>query len=101
MIREDGENGRVGAFSDGVNAYVIARERSDGRMAYTVGRTSQFIPFDVPKILVALNTEENNTNERWGGGNTIGGSPRIAGSRLCPNKVEKIINEMIKKGESK
>jgi hypothetical protein len=92
MFTEDGENGRLGAFRDGVTAYVICRERSDGRMAYTVGRVSQFIPFDVPRLLAALSAAEGAT---WGGGNTIGGSPRAGGSRLTPAEVEKIINGLL------
>lgn len=90
MLRELGENGRLGAFNDGVTAYVICRERSDGRMAYTVGRVSQFIPFDLPRILAALSAADGGA---WGGGNTIGGSPRASGSGLSPTEVEKIVNE--------
>jgi len=94
MIREIGEHGRTGAFGDNVEAYVIVRERADGRMAYTVGRISQFIPFDVPRILTALNKAEANPAHLWGGGDTIGGSPRVSGSKLTPDEVARIINEV-------
>lgn len=92
MFKEEGENGRLGAFRDGVAAYVICRERSDGRMAYTVGRVSQFIPFDVPRLLAALSAAEG---AAWGGGNTIGGSPRAGGSKLSPSQVEGIISDLL------
>ena len=92
MIKELGENGRLGAFRDGASAYVICRERSDGRMAYTVGRVSQFIPFDVPRMLDALSAAEGAT---WGGGNTIGGSPRAGGSSLSPADVERIVTSLL------
>lgn len=96
MIHEIGEHGRTGAFNAGVEAYVIARERADGRMAYTVGRISQFIPFNVPRILFALNKAEGSLLERWGGGDTIGGSSRAGGSKLTPDEVARIINEVNK-----
>lgn len=94
MIREIGDHGRTGAFNDGVTAYVIARERADGRMSYTVGRISQFIPFDVLGILAALNEAEADPAHRWGGGNTIGGSPRATGSKLSPEEVARIVNSV-------
>lgn len=96
MIREIGENGRVGAFGDGIKAYVVARERGNGRYTYTVGRVSAFIPFPVPEILAALDAAEGNQACHWGGGDTIGGSPRATGSRLAPSEVEKLINDHLR-----
>lgn len=93
MIREQGAQGRTGAFGDGIRAYVAVRERGDGRWTYTVGRMSPFVPFDVPAILAALDRAEGSTgSDRWGGGNTIGGSPRVSGSALTPAEVTKIID---------
>jgi hypothetical protein len=97
MIREVGAQARTGVFADGVRAYVAARPRPDGRWAYTVGRMSPFIPFDVPALLAALNEAEGTTGaaDRWGGGATIGGSPRVAGSRLGPDEVARVINDRL------
>jgi hypothetical protein len=92
MIREVGAQARTGVFSDGIRAYVSVRPRPDGHWTYTVGRMSPFIPFDVPAILEALNRAEGQPSERWGGGNTIGGSPRVHGSRLMPDEVAQIVN---------
>ena len=94
MIREVGANAKTGMFANGIKAYVSARERTGGRWSYTVGRMSQFINFDVLKILSALSIAESE-GERWGGGNTIGGSPRASGSRLSPEEVIKIVNSVI------
>ena len=48
------------------------------------------------RILKALNKAEGIIGEDlWGGGNTIGGSPRVNGSRLNPEQVAKIINDLI------
>lgn len=100
IIKEIGLQGRTGAFADGIRAYVVSRERSDSRWAHTVGRMSPFISFPVPRILTALNKAEGiTTNDRWGGGNTIGGSPRAGGSKLTPPEVEQIITEILAEEE--
>lgn len=96
MFRELGENGRVGAFADGIRAYVIVRDMEDGSKSYTVGRVSQFIPFPVPAILAAMTVAEKDPTRIWGGGNTIGGSNRARGSGLTPAEVGRIINDIIK-----
>lgn len=95
MVTEIGAYARHGMAADGINAFVSAAEIGDGRFRYSIGRTSIFIPFDVPRILVELNKVEGNTNgDHWGGSNIIGGSPRVSGSKLPPNEVERIINEL-------
>lgn len=96
MIREVGAQARTGAFGDGIRAYVSVRQRPDGRWVYVVGRMSPFIPFDVPKVLRALDEAEAHPTCHWGGGNTVGGSPRTAGSRLPPEEVARIINDLEK-----
>lgn len=92
MIKEIGAQARTGAFADGIRAYVAARERPDGKWVYTIGRMSILIPFNVPKILEVLNEAEMFKNDRWGGGDIIGGSPRVNGSALNPDEVTNIIN---------
>ncbi len=96
MISEIGSQGRTGAFADGIRAYVIVRERSDGRWAYTIGRVSPFVRFPVSDILARLCEIEG---ARWGGGNTIGGSPRATGSTLDPQTVERTIRNILAKNE--
>ncbi len=97
MIRETGAQGRMGAIADGIRAYVSVRERLDGRWTYTIGRMSVFIPFDLPPIIKMLNTAEGLTDskDRWGGSDIVGGSPRVAGSKLSPQEVEHIINNEV------
>ncbi len=94
MLREIGAQARTGAFHDGIRAYVEARQRPDGQWKYGIGRMSPFIPFDVPRILQALREAEGEMgDDQWGGGNTLGGSPRVGGSRLRPEEVEQVVNE--------
>lgn len=96
MFREIGTAGRVGAFRDGVRAYVVVRDDGEGRYAYTVGRASHFVSFDVPGILKMLDAAEGDPARHWGGGNTIGGSPRATGSRLDPVTIERLINDFLR-----
>ncbi len=95
MIEEEGKDGRVGALVDGIDAYVVAQELPDDRWRYTIGRRSEFIPFDVPGLLNRFNEVEACETDRWGGATIIGGSPRVGGSQLSPSEVEEIVNEFI------
>lgn len=97
LVEEIGSNARTGMFSDGIRAFISARQRSDGNWTYSIGRMSPFVPFDVPRLLKILNREEGllDQADQWGGGNTIGGSPRVAGSKLPPVEIEKIVSQNI------
>jgi hypothetical protein len=94
MIKESGKDGRVGAFMDGIDAYVSVQELPNDRWRYTIGRRSEYIPFDVEAHIADLDkAEEPSNNDHWGGATIVGGSPRVGGSKLSPEEVEKIINE--------
>jgi hypothetical protein len=97
MITEVGPEGRIGAFNDGIKAYVIYKgQREDGRHDYTIGRASEFVPFDVQGIVDGLNGEENRPiGAAWGcaGSGTVGGSPRLQGSMLDPATLTTFIND--------
>jgi hypothetical protein len=95
MIIEQGEYGRRGAIGDGIEAFVTVQKRPDGNYQYVLGRISEWIPFDIPGLLVRLNELEGlqSANDRWGGADIIGGSPRLRGSAIPPEDLEKIVNE--------
>lgn len=93
LVEETGLNARIGMYADGINAFVSVRSRPDGRCTYSIGRKSVFIPFNIPNILEALNKAEGCTDDCWGGGDTIAGSPRSTGSRLSPDEVAQIVNQ--------
>jgi hypothetical protein len=99
MIVEKGEYGRLGALNDGIEAFVSVRERGDGTWAYTYGKISEWIPFDILGLLDHLNQIDNLTDnpDRHGGADTVGGSPRIAGSRRPPEEMQQIINQFLAK----
>jgi hypothetical protein len=99
MVEELGRDGRVGALMNGIEAYVTVKEDGE-RWRYTVGRLSEYIPFDVPGILAHLNEVEGSEEDRWGGSDIIGGSPRVDGSRLSPSDLETAINKYLERSES-
>ena len=96
MIVEVGPHARTELFHSGIHAFVSVRENGDGTWSYTLGRMSPFVRFPVPELYVMLNRAEGlDEGLGWGGGNTIGGSPRQGGSRLSPPQLEELINEHI------
>ena len=98
FIIEEGTYARTKLFSEGVKAYVSLLGSREDSYSYTIGKMSPFIKFPVVRIYEALNAAENLTelDNCWGGSPIIGGSPRKSGSRLSPDKLEKIINDCIK-----
>ncbi len=95
MVKEIGINARVGMFEGGIDAFVAVRERPDGKYVYTIGRRSPYIPFDVLNILDHLNGLDGASEDRWGGGDLIGGSPRVNGSSLNPEGITTFINDFL------
>ena len=90
MIHEIGDHGRIAAFAEGVQAYAVAKPNGEGkRFSYTIGRTSTFVPFDIPAICAELNAVEG----KWGGGNLVIGPDRVLGSGIKPTNLERIINQ--------
>jgi hypothetical protein len=87
-------------FADGIRAFVSVRDNGNGRYTYSIGRMSALVPFMVPAILNALNKREGTTEDCWGGSDTIGGSPRVAGSRLTPAEVAEVVESCQKPGSN-
>jgi hypothetical protein len=97
MVREFGPHARAGMVADGIRAFVSLRPMASGAWSYTIGRISAFVPFAVPAILQALNAVEEPWRGTWGGGDLIGGSPRLHGSALSPQEVTQIVDRVIRK----
>lgn len=93
LVNEVGLNARLGVFGSSIDAFVAVRPHGPDRHAYSIGRRSIFVPFNIGRIIAALNEAEGNAIDRWGGGDTIAGSPRASGSKLAPEEVAKIVNE--------
>lgn len=98
MIVPLGKDGKIGAFLDGVDAYVTVQELDDEQWRYSIGRRSPFIPFPLNALYTVLNTAEGCSDENcWGGSDIAGGSPRVGDSKLTPSVVEKAINDFLTK----
>jgi len=101
MVKETGPASRLAMFKEGITAYTaVVAEKPDESFVYVLGRSSVWIPFDIPKLYKVLNEiEADIVTERnmWGGSDTIGGSPRMTGSRLKPEEFQKIINDILEK----
>ena len=64
----------------------------DGTHAFTIAKRSEFVKWDVPKVLRALHAREPG----WGGGSTVGGAPRNPDgtrSRLTAAEVWEIVRK--------
>lgn len=88
MVVERGAQARTAMFARGIKAFISYRDRGKGFYDVTVARMSPLIPFDLFAIYEQANLVEKCKIDRWGGGDTIGGSPRAKGTRLSPSKFK-------------
>lgn len=99
LTRETGHASRMAMYNDGVSAFAtLVAEKPDGSFVYVLGRRSVWTPFDILKLYSGLNEEERkivHENNRWGGSDTIGGSPRETGSKLSPERLQVLINSIL------
>ena len=99
IVQEKGTQTRMQLMKDGITAFAsLLGQRQDGNWTYTLCRQSVFIPFPLLQLYEHLNTLEGITDSvlGWGGGDTIGGSPREAGSKLNPQKLEEAITQFLR-----
>lgn len=92
---KSGGEWRTGFFADGGRAYVAIRSRGPDTYHYVIGKMSEFVSFNVLRIMEALNHAENlkSAADLWGGSDLVGGSPRIHGSHLSPSDLADIVLE--------
>ncbi|MBI2439503.1 MAG: hypothetical protein HYV45_02805 [Candidatus Moranbacteria bacterium] len=91
-------------YAEGYTRAIAYKILPDGSVNYTVGKKSELVGkfpvgpgSKVNSILYALNERETG----WGGGSTIGGSPRNADgsrSRLTPDEVFEIVERVVMEG---
>ena len=96
VAREIGAHARMGIIGDGFNIYVSVRDLPDDSWAYVIGKTA-FAPLNLEDAEHLLNEAEGRigSNNRWGGGNLVIGSPRIGGSKQTPEEVAAIIKHIL------
>lgn len=96
LTRETGPASRMAMYNDGIAAFAaLVASKADGTNVYVLGRRSVWTPFDLGLLYKKLNELEKDIiteTNKWGGSDTIGGSPRDSGSRLSPQKLQEVIN---------
>jgi hypothetical protein len=71
---------------DEYDVVVLMDAAAKNSTRYTIGKVSDLVPFNLQALLAGLNAMEPG----WGGGSSIGGSPRLddgVSSRLAPEQV--------------
>lgn len=93
VVVEHGPLARAHMLDDGVEAFVSVRARSDGRSIVTLAKTSPFVTVDIDAAYALLNDLEGcgDSTDRWGGSDTIGGSPRASGTGLEPALIAGVL----------
>ncbi|HJO92169.1 MAG TPA: hypothetical protein QF753_02110 [Victivallales bacterium] len=98
LIKEIGAAARTGLDHTGIRAYISVYKNKNNSFTYSIGKMSQFDKFPIKKLYKALNNIENiplSSSNSWGGGDIIGGSPRLTGSAIPPKEIEKIVNSYL------
>ena len=98
MIETQGFYARAMLRQNGITAYVAYGGEHEGRHKYSIGKLSMADSFPIVDLYAFLNELEgfdSATGSCWGGGDTIGGSPKLVGSSLSPKELEEVINTFV------
>lgn len=99
MATCDDFGGFEALYNDGYKVVCLISEAADGSQRFTIGKVSDLVPYrlgpgnDPDSLLGRLNALEPG----WGGGSSIGGSPRLDGgvsSRLRQPQVWDVMQEV-------
>lgn len=99
FVTENGPASRMAMYAAGIDAFgVHMGQRTSGAHDYVFGRRSIWVPFNIPLLIRRLNSVDKGITEtnRWGGSNTIMGSPRGTGSSLAPKEIEQVVNDLLR-----
>lgn len=94
MIREIGLHARREIFLDPkLDGFISVDELGSGRYRYILGARNSWGPFKPSAFGEYMNQIEGCTVDRWGGNDTIWGSPQVAGSPTPPKELQKLALE--------
>ena len=99
LVKENSAYSRAKMIRDGIKSFVSLVRENKKIYKYTLGKISDFIPVPLPEIYDFLNKFEkikSDDTDKWGGSQTIGGSPRIKGSKIRPEELFELIKNYIK-----
>ena len=109
MIEEIGPYAKMEFIKNGINKAILVKKRKDENYTYVLLKTDPFVLFPLEKIYAELNKIEKKQtgsfhslsknvkrkkNEKWGGSDLIGGSPRLSGSAIKPDKLINLISKI-------
>lgn len=103
LIREVGSAARTRLFQTGVRAFISVQNSEGGSFTYSIGKMSPFVRFPIDELYAVFNRAEGlrpGSPNAWGGGDTIGGSPRQTGSFLAPPEIEQLVNLYLEQGRA-
>jgi hypothetical protein len=96
-VAEHGPYARLALQADGRSCFVAVR-RHGGRTVMTIGRVDDDVPLDLLSVWSDLNELEGrgpHHDDRWGGGDLIGGSPRTSGTTLDVDAVCAVVERHV------
>lgn len=95
VVNEIGAAARLALLSSGIKIFISARKRTDNKWQYSIGKISKYIPLNLMDVVNTLNATESDKTDKWGGAETIIGSPRKNGSELHPELVRDILRQTL------
>lgn len=99
MIKEKGFFARTKLFNSGTYAFISYRGESNGGHRFSLGKMSPLIDVPLEEMYSHYNELEGispDDTDRWGGGDTTGGSPRIKGSKMAPHQLASATVEFLR-----
>tara|TARA_Y100001937_G_scaffold23899_1_gene34150 strand:- start:179882 stop:181687 length:1806 start_codon:yes stop_codon:yes gene_type:complete len=84
----------------GTRPALLLLQKSDG--VYTIRKSDLFFPLEMDRVYRFLNHEDPEVSgrkqeNRWGGSQEIGGSPRLTGTGLKPSQIVRICRQAYKR----
>jgi hypothetical protein len=93
VIREIGMDARAAMLTHGITEFISYRGHHNGGHHYSLIKLTPFTETNLFAWYKKLNKMEGLTGiNRWGGGNTCGGSARTGGSQYPPEKLHSLFN---------
>lgn len=99
MTKETGPASRMAMYNDGIDAFIAYLGENEGLHRYVAGRKEVWIPFPLDSFVSAFNIIDKEIvtkTNKWGGTNTIIGSPRATGSTQDPQTLQSNTNNILK-----
>lgn len=87
-VVEQGPLARARMHVDGIDIFVSVTSEQEGCLRVTIGKMSPFVAIDLVGCYDTLNElEALEGSDRWGGSDTVGGSPRRRGTTLSLDEI--------------